>query len=182
VLVGFEQNCGAAVRVASTPLEVPVSDRVAWTTSDASVVAVSPIGHVTVRGPGQARVSATFHGQAGSALFDSTRAQRDALSWVGDGITGQLKPGNSVSVGMDLAYSVVSAAAGTLTVRVTDQDGQIATSPERVVANRSSHLFVDVSFTIPRSSTRLCWSGSLVVGVATLTVPADALNCVTLTP
>jgi len=171
MLVGLQQDCAATARVAGVSGEVNIATRADWSSTDASVIAVSNNGRVTAVGAGQAIVAATYHGKTGTMPFTITRATEDALSFSGGYTVGQLKPGNTVQIAIEVLYSVVSVSTGTLVMRVIDQAGEIATSPSVAVRAGSGILSLNVTVAIPSTSTRLCSIASLTIGANTLTAP-----------
>jgi len=173
ILVGMTNDCAAVVRVTGVSVLQNIADKASWSSTDASVVAVSAGGHVRAVAPGQARLSATYHGQIGTMSFVVTQAEQDALTISGGSSTGLFRPGNTVRLGLDVVYSVVSANTGQLVLRAYDQTALIGASAVTSVPRGSNSLFLSTTVTIPPSSTQVCWAAYLTVGGDTFVSPAD---------
>ena len=182
LLVGQNSGCNAVMNIQG----LNVASKAVWSSTNPAVVAVAAGGHITAASVGQSSISATYRGVSGSLQMSVTAAQQDALRIDDVGLGGQFKVGNTVSMSVGGLYSVVSAATGQLSLRISDQNAAVvATTSPMTVLRGSDSFHLSASFTIPAGATRLCSKVILQVGSVTVS-QASGLNldlfCAAVTP
>jgi hypothetical protein len=158
-----------------------------WTSSDPRVATSEGSGLFVAKSDGQTTLTATHSGRSLSApltvhLQDVLTASASAL---GGSFNGTLNVGSSATMWLQGGYGVASADAGRLTLVVTDQSGAtVSTSAPQIVPRGGDRYLLSATFTVPPGTTRVCRTGVLQIGSATLTVVPDAslTPCVAVTP
>jgi uncharacterized protein YjdB len=169
LLVGQTVDCAVTLTTAGPSNGLNVAGKAAWSSTNRNVLNIAPGGHATAVSPGQTTISATYHGRTGSLAVSVTAAQQDALRLEGGAQQGQFRIGNTVSLSLSGVYSVVSAASGQLSLRVTDQNNTVVTTTTPVTVLRGSNsFFLTASFVIPDGATRVCPAAVLQVGSVTV--------------
>lgn len=84
---------------------------------------------------------------------------------------GTFKPRATVTMWLQGYYSVASVDSGRLSLRIRDQNGTIATTSPLVVPKGGDFFFLSSTFVIPPTSTQVCRTAILEVGVLTITGP-----------
>lgn len=134
------------------------------------MLSLSPGGHATAAAAGNATITATYRGKTASLAVSVSAARQDAIQVESAGQFGQFRVGNAVSMSLGGIYSVVSAAAGQLKLRIAAQDDTVVTmTAPTTVPTGSKSFFLIASFTIPQGATRVCATALLQVGSETVT-------------
>jgi hypothetical protein len=147
------------------------------------VISIDPIGIVKGESGGQAVISALNGGRKATALMSVTA--EDALRLTGAVHQGDLTRGTTMMMGLVGYYSVDSADAGRLSLRITDQAGLIATTSPRTVAKGGDFFVLTSTFVVPANSTQICRTAILEVGPVTVAEPtsdASGLRCLAIRP
>jgi hypothetical protein len=147
------------------------------------VVAVDAIGTLTGRSGGQTVVTATYQGH--SAQVSVSVIFEDALRITGALDQGEFRPATTVTMYLQGYYSVASADAGRLRLRISDQAGIVTHGPPTTVARGGDMFLLSTSFVVPQTSTKVCRAAVLEVGDVTISAPDPAgstLACVAIRP
>jgi hypothetical protein len=168
LLLGEKGPCTAVARMRSGQTPV-VSFDATWSSTRPDVVAVDALGVVTGQSAGQAVVSASYRGRESAATVlvravDAVRVRAAAEQ-------GEFRPGTTVTMWLQGYYSVASAEAGRLSLRITDQTGVIATTSPMTVAKGGDFFLLSSTFVIPQASVQVCRTA--VLEVAGLTILAE---------
>jgi hypothetical protein len=110
---------------------------------------------------------------------------QDALTASSAAFGGTFKVGTTATMWLQGGYGVASADSGRLTLVITDQAGAVvSTSAPQTVPRGGDRYLISTTFTLPPGTTRVCRTGVLQIGSATLTVvPVVSLvPCVEVTP
>ena len=68
-------------------------------------------------------------------------------------------------------YSVVSAEAGRLSLRISDQDGTVTMTPSIHVDRGGDYFLLSATFMVPDTSVEVCRTAVLEVGSVTIAEP-----------
>lgn len=183
LLIGERGPCLAVahLRSGSTPL---VTFDATWSSTRPEVVAVDAIGVVNGRSAGQAVISARYGGRDGNTVSILVIAQ-DAVRVRAAAEQGDFRRGSTVTMWLQGYYSVASAETGQLSLRISDQDGPIATASPLPVAKGGDFFLLSSTFVIPQRSTQVCRTAILEVGSVTVAEPtsnASGLWCISIQP
>jgi hypothetical protein len=154
-----------------------------WTSSDPRVARSEGSGLFVAKSDGQTTLTATHSGQSLSAPL--TVHLQDVLTASAAALGGSFNVGSSATMWLQGSYGVASADAGRLTLVVTDQGGAaVSTSAPQMVPRGGDRYLLSATFTVPPGTTRVCRTGVLQIGSATLTVVPDVslIPCVAVTP
>ena len=154
-----------------------------WTSSAPSVATSEGIGLFVAKSGGQTTLTATYSGQSLSAPL--TVHLQDVLTASAAALGGSFKVGTTATMWLQGGYGVSSADSGTLTLVVTDQTGAtVSTSAPQTLSRGGDRYLISTTFTLPPGTTRVCRTGVLQIGSATLTVvPVVSLvPCIDVTP
>jgi hypothetical protein len=182
LLIGERGPCVAVARLRSGQSPV-VSFAAVWSTTRAEVVAVDALGVVRGRAAGEAVVSASYRGRAGTAPVAVIAA--DALRIEAAAEQGDFRPGATVTMWLQGYYSVASEDVGRLSLRISDQMGTVATTSPVTVSKGGDFFLLSSTFAVPHASTRLCRAAILEVAALTIAEPApdaSGLACVSVRP
>jgi hypothetical protein len=127
------------------------------------------MGVATGRSAGQAVVSASYGGREATAAILVTA--EDALRIKAGAHQGAFTPGATVTIWLQGYYSVASAETGQLSLRISDQDGTIATTAPLTVAKGGDFFLLSSTFVVPQSSTAVCRTAILGIGAVTIAEP-----------
>jgi hypothetical protein len=179
LLIGQRAPCIAAARLRSGQAPLVTFDA-SWSSARPEVVAVDTLGLVTGRAAGQATVSASYRGQQATVIVAVT--EEDALRIAsGQAYQGDFTPGSTVTMWLQGYYSVASAETGRLSLRITDQNGTITTTPAVTVAKGGDFFVLSSTFVVPQNSVEVCRTAVLEVGSVTIAEsPPDSpgLRCI----
>jgi hypothetical protein len=179
---GLALTCSAPTLLAGdlvvcmvTAASVNVSTAAVWTSSDPNIATSQGIGLFVGKSEGQATLTATYSGQSVSALL--TVHLQDVLRATAAAYQGTFKVGTTATLWLQGFYGVASSDSGTLTLVITDQTGAtVSTSPPLTVPRGGDRYLLSTTLTLPSGTTRVCRTGVLQIGSATLTlVPAVSL-------
>jgi hypothetical protein len=162
---------------------VNVSLTAVWTSSAPSVATSRGTGLFVAKSDGQTTLTATYSGQSLSAPL--TVHLQDLITASASANGGIFKVGNTATMWLQGGYGVASADSGRLTLVVTDQDGAtVSTSAPQAVPRGGDTYIISTTFILPAGTTRVCRTGVLQIGSATLTVVPDQslVPCVAVTP
>jgi hypothetical protein len=154
-----------------------------WTSSAPSVATSEGVGLFVAKSGGQTTLTATYSGQSLSAPL--TVHLQDVLTASAAALSGTFKVGTTATMWLQGGYGVSSADSGRLTLVVTDQTGAtISTSAPQTLSRGGDRYLISTTFTLPPGTTRVCRTGVLQIGAATLTVVPDVslVPCVAVTP
>ena len=171
LLIGEKVPCVAVARMRSGQVPVVPFDA-AWTSMHPDVVAVDALGVVNGRSAGQATVSASYRGQQAAAAIEVIAM--DALRVKAAAEQGEFRPGTTVTMWLQGYYSVASAEAGRLSLRISDQNGTIASTPPSTVARGGDFFLLSSTFVVPETSTEVCRTAVLEVGAVTIAEPQSS--------
>jgi hypothetical protein len=156
----------------ATAASVNVSTIAVWTSSNPNIATSRGIGLFLGKSDGQATLTATYSGQSVSALL--TVRLQDVIRATASASQGSFKVGTTVTLWLQGFYGVASADSGTLRLIITDQTGAtISTSEPLTVPRGGDRYIISTTFTLPPGTTRVCQTGVLHIGSATLTVVPD---------
>ena len=183
LLIGEKGPCFAVARLRSgrAPL---VSFDATWSSTRPDVVAVDATGVVNGRSAGQAVISARYVGREGNTVSILVTAE-DALRVKAAAEQGDFRRGSTVTMWLQGYYSVASAEAGRLSLRISDQDGPITTASPVTVARGGDFFLLSSTFVIPERSTQVCRTAILEVGSVTIAEPTSngsGLWCISIQP
>jgi hypothetical protein len=182
LLIGEKGPCIAVARLRSGQAPL-VSFGATWSSTRPDVVAVDTLGVVNGRSAGQAVVSASYRGREGAASVSVTA--EDALRVKAAAEQGEFRPGTTVTMWLQGYYSVASADAGRLSLRISDQTGTISTTSPLTVAKGGDFFLLSSTFVVPQASAQVCRTAILEVGVLTIAEPtsnASGLWCIPIRP
>ena len=182
LLIGEKGPCLAVARLRSGQTPV-VNVDAAWSSTRPEVVAVEALGVVNGRSAGQAVVSATYRGREGAASVSVTA--EDALRIRAAAAQGDFRPGSTVTMWLQGYYSVASADAGRLSLRITDQGRTITTTSPLTVAKGGDFFLLSSTFVVPQDSAEVCRTAILEVASVTIAEPrsnASGLWCIPIRP
>jgi hypothetical protein len=182
LLIGEKGPCIAVARLRSGQAPL-VSFDATWSSTRPDVVAVDTLGVVNGRSAGQAVVSASYRGREGAASVSVTA--EDALRVKAAAEQGEFRPGTTVTMWLQGYYSVASADAGRLSLRISDQTGTISTTSPLTVAKGGDFFLLSSTFVVPQASAQVCRTAILEVGVLTIAEPtsnASGLWCIPIRP
>jgi hypothetical protein len=168
LLIGQKGPCLAVARLSTGQTPV-VSLDAAWSSTRSDVVAVDALGVVAGRSAGQAGISASYRGRQTTALVSVT--EEDALRITAAAHQGEFRPGIVVTMWLQGYYSVASAPGAKLSLRITDQNGTIATTTPLGVVKGGDFFLLSSTFTVPDASTQVCRTAMLEVGPTTIAEP-----------
>ena len=167
----------------ATAASINVSTAAAWMSSDPNVAASQGIGLFVGKSEGQATLTAAYSGRSASAPV--TVHLQDVIRATAAAYQGSFKVGTTATLWLQGFYGVASADFGTLTLAVTDQTGAVvSTSVPLTVPRGGDRYLISTTLTLPPGTTRVCRTGVLQIGSATLTVVPDVslVPCLTVTP
>ena len=153
-----------------------------WTSSAPSVATSEGIGLFVAKSGGETTLTVTYSGQSLSAPL--TVHLQDNLTASSAALGGTFKVGTTATMWLQGGYGVSSADSGRLTLVVTDQTGTtISTSAPQTLPRGGDRYLISTTFTLPPGTTRVCRTGVLQIGSATLTVVPDAslVPCIAVT-
>jgi hypothetical protein len=182
LLIGEKGPCIAVARLRSGQAPL-VSFDATWSSTRPDVVAVDTLGVVNGRSAGQAVVSASYRGREGAAPVSVTA--EDALRVKAAAEQGEFRPGTTVTMWLQGYYSVASADAGRLSLRISDQTGTISTTSPLTVAKGGDFFLLSSTFVVPQASAQVCRTAILEVGALTIAEPtsnASGLWCIPTRP
>jgi hypothetical protein len=110
---------------------------------------------------------------------------QDVLRATAAAYQGSFRVGTSATLWLQGFYGVASADSGTLTLVITDQTGEtVSTSPPLTVPHGGDRYLISTTFTLAPGTTRVCRTGVLQIGSATLTVVPDVslVPCLSVMP
>lgn len=164
-----------AVCAATTGLRA-VTTAAMWESSDQRIATSLGSGLFLGRADGEATVTATYSGQSKSARFRVHL--EDVLRITASSYSGTFTTGSTVTFWLQGFYGVASAASGTLTMVIEDQNGTIVHTSEPLVASHGGDRYlISTSFTLPPGTTRVCRAIVLKLGPIALTAdPPDSLT------
>jgi hypothetical protein len=168
LLLGEKGPCTAVARMRSGQTPV-VSFDATWSSTRPDVVAVDALGVVTGQSAGQAVVSASYRSRESAATVLVTAV--DAVRVRAAAEQGEFRPGTTVTMWLQGYYSVASAEAGRLSLRITDQTGVIATTSPMTVAKGGDFFLLSSTFVVPQASVQVCRTA--ILEVAGLTILAE---------
>ena len=117
-----------------------------------------------------ASVTASYQGLQASAAIVVT--EKDALPHrSGAGQAGDFTPGRTVPMWLQGYYSVATAAAGRLSLKISDQNGTILTTAPSAVARGGDFFLLSSTFVVPNNSMEVCRTAVLEVGAVTIEEP-----------
>ena len=127
-----------------------------WRSSAPGVASVDSSGNVTCINPGQAVVEASYQGRTVSTTV-SVRVPEDSLELRGFSTTGRPQPGNTVRVGRDGFYVLVSAMSGEIVQSVATPEGA-AVAPDVTfpIQRGSGPWHLTTTFTVPSGVSAFC--------------------------
>ena len=182
LLIGEKGPCIAVARLRSGQAPL-VSFDATWSSTRPEVVAVDALGVVNGRSAGQAVVSASYRGREGAAPLLVTA--EDALRVKAAAEQGEFRPGTTVTMWLQGYYSVASAEAGRLSLRISDQTGTITTTSPLTVAKGGDFFLLSSTFVVPQNSAQVCRTAILEVASVTIAEPqsnASGLWCIPIRP
>jgi hypothetical protein len=110
---------------------------------------------------------------------------QDVLTASAAAHSGTFQVGTTATMWLQGGYGVSSADSGRLTLVVTDQTGAtVSTSAPQTVPRGGDRYLISTTFTLLPGTTRVCRTGVLQIGSATLTVVPDVslVPCFAVTP
>lgn len=179
ILAGDSVVC----RASSGPVNVGLSTSAVWTSSHPNIATSVGAGLFIGKSDGQATLTVTYSGQSASSPL--TVHLQDVLRETSAALQGSFRVGTTATMWSQGFYGVASADSGTLTLVITDQTGAtLSTSAPLVVPHGGDKYIISTTFTLPPGTTRVCRTGVLQIGSATLTVvPEESLvPCVAVMP
>ena len=182
LLIGERGPCLAVARLRSGQTPV-VSFEAAWSSTRADLVDVDTIGVVTGRAAGESTVTASYRGRQGTVRIVVTA--EDALRIRAAAEQGDFRSGSTVTMWLQGYYSVASADAGRLRLRISDQNGTITTTAPLTVVKGGDFFLLSATFVVPQQSAQVCRTAILEVGSATIAEPqsnASGLWCLAIRP
>ena len=169
LLIGERAPCVALASYSSGRLPV-VSFESAWSTSRPDVVTIDNLGTSTGKSAGEATVTASYQGRQATAVIVVT--EEDALHIsTGQASQGAFTPGSTVTMWLQGYYSVASAAGGKLSLRISDQNGTVATTIPLGVRRGGDFFLLSSTFVVPDTSVEVCRTAVLEVGAVTIAEP-----------
>jgi hypothetical protein len=168
LLIGQKGPCLAVARLSTGQTPV-VSPEAAWSSARPDVVAVEPVGVVAGRSAGQASISASYRGRQASALVSVT--EEDALRITAAAHQGEFRPATVATMWLQGYYAVASAPGAKLSLRITDQNGIVATTTPLGVVKGGDFFLLSSTFMVPEASTQVCRTAILEVGSLTIAEP-----------
>lgn len=182
LLIGEKGPCIAVARLRSGQTPV-VSFDAAWSSTRPEVVTVDALGVVNGRSAGQAVVSASYRGREAAAPVLVT--VEDALRIRAAAEQGEFRPGTTVTMWLQGYYSVASAEAGRLSLRISDQTGTITTTSPLTVERGGDFFLLSSTFVVPQNSSQVCRTAILEVAAVTIAEPnsnVSGLWCIPIRP
>ena len=182
LLIGEQTPCTAVARLRSGQAPL-VSFDATWSSTRPEVVAVDARGVVNGRSAGQAVVSASYRGR--EAVAPVLVTAEDALRVKAAAEQGEFRPGATVTMWLQGNYSVASAEAGRLSLRISDQSGTITTTSPLTVAKGGNFFLLSSTFVVPQDSAQVCRTAILEVASVTIAEPtsnASGLWCIPIRP
>ena len=182
LLIGEKAPCLAVARLRSGQTPV-VNVDATWSSTRPEVVAVEALGVVNGRSAGQAGISASYRGREGAASVSVTA--EDALRIRAAAAQGEFRPGTTVTMWLQGYYSVASADAGRLSLRIIDQARTITTTSPLTVAKGGDFFLLSSTFVVPQDSAQVCRTALLEVASVTIAEPtsnASPLWCIPIRP
>ena len=171
LLIGQKGPCIAVARLRSGQAPV-VSFDAAWSSTRPEIVAVDSLGVVNGRSAGQASVTASYGGRQGETTL-VVIAEDGLRIDTGQAHQGDFTPGSTVTMWLQGYYSVASAEAGRLSLRISDQSGTIAATPPLTVAKGGDFFLLSSTFVVPPDSVEVCRTAVLEVGSVTIAEPTS---------
>jgi len=169
LLIGEREPCVALASYSSGRLPV-VSFESTWSTSRPDVVTIDNLGLSTGKAGGEATIAAVYQGRQATAVIVVT--EEDALHISsGQGEQGTFTPGSTVTMWLQGYYSVASAAGGKLSLRISDQNGTVATTIPLGVHRGGDFFLLSSTFVVPDTSVEVCRTAILEVGTVTIAEP-----------
>lgn len=180
--IGEVRACGAGLRVASQPVLQDVTEVAVWTGATPDIASVGPWSLVTGRSVGEAEIIATYQGRQGRTSIRVVA--EDAIRVSAATEQGPFQAGNTVTMYLQGYYSVASADTGRLFLRITDQNGTVATSDSKIVTKGGSSFVLSKVFVVPNTSAEVCRTAVLEVGPVTIEEPqpGTTLRCIQVRP
>ena len=179
LLIGEVQSCVAIAHLSTG--EAPSVRAESWSVSSANIATIGADGAVRGRQGGDAVVTATYRGSAGTTVVSVLATDAIHLSTIA--FSGGLGVGASATARATGFYSVDSLPTGLLSLVVRDQNGPLALTSPVVVSRGGDAFALAASFAVPASSMRICQSVVLAVGAQVVTAPsgpnAETVGCVT---
>jgi hypothetical protein len=182
LLIGEKGPCIAVARLRSGQAPV-VSFDATWSSTGPEVVTVDALGIVNGRSAGQALVSAAYRNREGAAPVLVTA--EDALRVRAAAEQGEFRPGTTVTMWLQGYYSVASAEAGRLSLRISDQTGTITMTSPLTVAKGGDFFLLSSTFVVPHNSAQVCRTAILEVASVTIAEPksnTSGLWCIPIRP
>ena len=179
VLVGEVSFCTAVYRRNGVPADVSL--QAAWSSSRPDdFVNESLGGGVTPKVAGTATITARYQGLEASGQVTSELV--DGLKINAAFEQGEFRPGGQVTMALQGNYSVASAPRASLFLAITNQDGGSVAGGDQRFVTGGDRFILQMRFTVPANSTRLCRAAVLVIGDTRLSEPPPGPSIISCVP